>query len=161
MRPEASAFRASPLTVWVGSMRFDFAPGRDVIVGYGPGCDIALERLGNPASPPPPPRPELVLRFAGAQWVAIDLSHNGIFVDGARVSTVNIRGGQAISIGDPQHGPRLVFETGHPAGPAAAARPAPRPAAHPPPRPPVAPGPARPTAPNPGAPTQRETQRMR
>lgn len=161
MRPEASAFRASPLTVWVGSMRFDFAPGRDVIVGYGPTCDIALERLGDPASPPPPPRPELVLRFAGAQWVAIDLSHNGILVDGARVSTVNIRGGQAISIGDPQHGPRLVFETGRPAGPAAAARPAPRPAAHPPPRPPVAPGPARPTAPNPGAPTQRETQRMR
>ncbi|OBB90023.1 hypothetical protein A5781_24040 [Mycobacterium sp. 852002-30065_SCH5024008] len=98
-------------------MRFDFAPGRDVIVGYGPGSDIALERFLNPASPPPPPRPEVVLRFAGTHWVAIDLSHNGIFVDGARASTVNIRDGQAISVGDPQRGPRLVFRTGHPSGP--------------------------------------------
>ncbi|EFG77872.1 ABC transporter, ATP-binding protein [Mycobacterium parascrofulaceum ATCC BAA-614] len=160
MRPEASAFRASPLTVWVGSMRFDFAPGRDVIVGYGPGCDIALERLGNPASPPPPPRPEVVLRFTGTQWVAIDLSHNGIFVDGARAATVNIRDGQAIGIGDPQHGPRLVFETGHPAGPPAPGRPTPRPAAYPPPRPPAATRAAHPADPNLGAPTQRETQRM-
>ena len=30
-------------------MRYVFAPGRDVIVGYGPGCDIPLERLGNAA----------------------------------------------------------------------------------------------------------------
>ncbi|MBI2695699.1 ATP-binding cassette domain-containing protein [Mycobacterium nebraskense] len=165
MRPEASAFRASPLTVWVGSIRFDFAPGRDVIVGYGPACDIALERLGNPPSPLPPPRPEVVLRFAGTQWVAIDLSHNGIFVDGARASTVNIRNGQAISIGDPQRGPRLVFQTGHPAGPPAQApRPAPRPPAYPPqspPPPPVAPPPARPNDPSLRAPTQRDTQRMR
>lgn len=160
MRPEASAFRASPLTVWVGSMRFVFGPGRDVIVGYGPACDIALERLGNASSPPPPPRPEVVLRYAGTQWVAIDLSHNGIFVDGARAATVNIRDGQAIGIGDPQHGPRLVFETGHPAGPPAPGRPAPRPAAYPPPRPPAAPRPVHPADPNPGAPTQRETQRM-
>ena len=135
MRTEASAFRASPLTVWVGSMRFVFAPGRDVIVGYGPGCDIALDRLGNPTSPPPAPRPEVVLRFAGTQWVAIDLSHTGIFVDGARVSTVNIRNGQAISIGDPQRGPRLVFQTGHPAGPPGQVPPgqAPRPPPYPPP----------------------------
>ena len=166
MRTEASAFRASPLTVWVGSMRFDFAPGRDVIVGYGPGCDIALERLGNPTSPPPAPRPEVVLRFAGTQWVAIDLSHNGIFVDGARASTVNIRNGQAISIGDPQRGPRLVFQTGHPAGPPGQApRPAPRLPTYPPPQspppPPAAPQPARPNDPNLRAPTQRDTQRMR
>ena len=158
MRTEASAFRASPLTVWLGSARFDFAPGRDVIVGYGPACDIALERLGNPGAPPPPPRPEVVLRFAGTQWVAIDLSHRGIFVDGARAATVNIRDGQAISIGDPQRGPRLVFHvTAGP--PAPAPRPMPRPPAHPPP--PVAPQPPRPHAPDLQAPTQRDTQRMR
>jgi ABC transport system ATP-binding/permease protein len=174
MRTEASAFRASPLTVWAGSMRFDFAPGRDVIVGYGPGCDIALERLGNPTSPPPAPRPEVVLRFAGSQWVAIDLSHNGIFVDGARASTVNIRDGQAISIGDPQRGPRLVFQTGRPVGPPGQApRPAglpatpppqpppPPPVAPQPPPPPVAPQPTRPNDPNLRAPTERDTQRMR
>ncbi|BBZ70825.1 ATP-binding cassette domain-containing protein [Mycobacterium paraseoulense] len=166
MRPEASAFRASPLTVWVGPTRFDFAPGRDVIVGYGPACDIALERLGNPTLPPPPPRPEVVLRFTGTHWVAIDLSHNGIFVDGARASTVQIRDGQAIGIGDPQRGPRLVFQMSHPAGPPGQpARPAPRPPAYrpppPPPPAPVGPQPARPNDPNLRAPTERETQRMR
>lgn len=159
MRTEGSAFRASPLTVWVGSIRFDFAPGRDVIVGYGPGCDIALERLGPMSSPPPAPRPEVVLRFAGPDWVAIDLSHNGIFVDGTRASTVTIRDGQAIGIGDPQRGPRLTFQTGHPAG--QAPRPAPRSPAHPPPPRPVAPPPAAPNDPIPPAPTQRDTQRMR
>lgn len=166
MRPEASAFRASPLTVWVGPTRFDFAPGRDVIVGYGPACDIALERLGNPTSPPPPPRPEVVLRFAGTHWLAIDLSHNGIFVDGARASTVQIRDGQAIGIGDPQRGPRLVFQIAPSAAPPGRpARPAPPPPAYrPPPPPPPAPAwpqPARPTDPNLRAPTERETQRMR
>lgn len=154
MRPEASGFRASPLTVWVGSARFDFSPGRDVIVGYGPGSDIALERLGTPTAPPPAPRPEVVLRFAGTHWVAIDLSHNGIFVDGARASTVTIRSGHAISIGDPQRGPRLVFEIAHPAGPP---RPAPaRPPAYPPRQVPPPP----PIPPQPAAPTERETQRM-
>lgn len=163
MRPEASGFRASPLTVWVGSARFDFSPGRDVIVGYGPGSDIALERLGAPTSPPPAPRPEVVLRFAGTQWVAIDLSHNGIFVDGARASTATIHNGQAISIGDPQRGPRLVFEIAHPAGPPRQAPP--RPPAYPPrqspPPPPAPPQAARPSDPNLRAPTERETQRMR
>src|SRR5271165_6175486 len=100
MRPAASALPASPLTVWVGSMRYVFAPGRDVLVGYGRGVDIPLERLGNAAPPPPAPRPDVVLRFTGTQWVAIDRSPRGIFVDGSRVSTVDIRDGQAISIGD-------------------------------------------------------------
>ncbi|WP_244168050.1 ATP-binding cassette domain-containing protein [Mycobacterium paraffinicum] len=98
------------------------------------------------------------MRFAGTQWVAIDLSHNGIFVDGARASTVTIRNGQAISIGDPQRGPRLVFEIAHPAGPPRQA-PA-RPPAYPPP-PPVPPQPAHPGDPNLRTPTERETQRMR
>lgn len=161
MRTEASAFRASPLTVWVGSMRFDFAPGRDVIVGYGPACDIPLERLGNPAGPPPAPRAELVLRFTGTQWVAIDLSHNGIFVDGSRMSTVEIHDGRAIAIGDPQRGPRLVFQVPQPAGPPRqAAGPAQGPPRQAPPRPPVAPSPGRPNDPSLRAPTERATQRM-
>ncbi|ASQ85888.1 hypothetical protein CE197_09740 [Mycobacterium intracellulare subsp. chimaera] len=52
----------------------------------------------------------MVLRFTGAQWVAIDLSHRGIFLDGFRVPTVEIRDGLGITIGDPQHGPRLIFQ---------------------------------------------------
>ncbi len=174
MRTEASAFPASPLTVWVGSVRYVFAPGRDVIVGYGPGCDLPLERLANATQPPPAPRADVVLRFTGTHWVAIDLSHNGIFVNGSRVSTVEIRDGQAITIGDPQRGPRLVFQIAPPAGPPRQPPGPPQRPAYPPPRfpqfpqppqspppPPIAPGPTRPNDPNLGVPSERGTQRMR
>ncbi|WP_156745557.1 hypothetical protein, partial [Mycobacterium sp. E1319] len=70
MRTEAAAF---PLTVWVGSARFTFRPGRDVVVGYGPGCDLALERLVPAPQAPPAPRRDVVLRFTGTQWVALDV----------------------------------------------------------------------------------------
>lgn len=138
MPTEASAVPASPLTVWAGPSRYVFSPGRDVLVGYGPGCDIPLARLGSPA-PPPAPHPDVVLRFTGAQWVAIDLSHRGIFLDGFRVPTVEIRDGLGITIGDPQHGPRLIFQL------------APTPAA--PGHPPAG-------GPDPRVPTQSATQRM-
>ncbi len=186
MRTEGSAFAASPLTVWVGPMRYVFAPGRDVIVGYGPGCDIPLERLGNAAPPPPTPRADVVLRFTGTHWVAIDRSPDGIFINGARVPTVEIHDGQAISIGDPQRGPRLVFQisaaTGPPGRPPAppqrpaypppqrsAPRPHPPPTARPPQfrQPPPPPGAIPPRQPNPPVPpdlrvpTERATQRIR
>ena len=146
MPTEASAVPASPLTVWAGSSRYVFAPGRDVIVGYGPDRDIPLERLGGPTPPPPTPYPDVVLRFTGAHWVAIDLSHRGIFVDGYRVPTVEIRDGLAITIGDPRHGPRLVFQVAPPPG---------GPAQSPPNLPPL-----RSEDPNPRLPTQSATQRM-
>ncbi|OSC38154.1 ATP-binding cassette domain-containing protein [Mycobacterium decipiens] len=106
---------AFPLTVWVESMRYVFPPGRDVIVGGGGQCDIRLDRLG-PVHRGPAWRsiPDLVLRFTGTHWVAIDRSRTGIYVDGARMSTVDIRDGQAITIGDPQRGPRLVFQISGP-----------------------------------------------
>ncbi|MDD4868044.1 MAG: ATP-binding cassette domain-containing protein [Mycobacterium sp.] len=170
MRPEGSAFPALPLTVWIGSTRYVFVPGRDVIVGYGSGCDIALERLGNAGGPPPPPRRDVVLRFAGGQWTAIDRSPYGMFFNGARVRTVNIRDGQAITLGDPRRGPRLVFQVGAPGRPSgrprSSARPQPPAAARPgPPSP--APGtapadrPPQADTPAPPAPTQWATQRMR
>lgn len=141
MGPESFAF---PLTVLAGSIRYVFAPGRDVTVGYGTGWDIPLD---GPATPPSPtPHPEVVLRFAGNQWVAVDRSPNGILVDGYRVPTVNIRDGQAITIGDPQRGPRLIFHLGAPAGPPA------RPPAGPPARPPGRPPGAGPRAPYPPPP---------
>jgi len=119
MRSEATP-HASPLTVWVGSTRHVFPPGRDVIVGRGSQCDIRLDRLGpfDPNAGPEPP-PDLVLRFAGAHWVAIDRSHIGIFTDGVRVPTAQIRDGQSIMIGDPQRGPRLTFQLAAAAGPPA------------------------------------------
>ena len=107
----SDAFRASPLTVWVGPTRYDFQPGRDILVGFGQ-CDVPLDPPGNPAATSQPARPVLVLRFSGTHWVAIDRSPDGIFVDGARMSTVDIRDGQAITIGDPRRGPRLILGVG-------------------------------------------------
>ena len=106
MRNDAVAL---PLTVWVGPARYVFGPGRDIVVGYGSRWDIPLPLPGNAPPAAPPAQPELVLRYAGTRWVAIDNSRNGFFVDGVRVPTVDIRDGQAITIGDPQRGPRLVF----------------------------------------------------
>ena len=117
MRTETSAFPASPLTVWVGPLRYVFAPGRDVLVGHGQEVDIPLEHPGSGAPPPPQPRPDVVLRFTGTHWVAIDSSPRGMYINGSRVSRVDIHSGQAITIGDPQRGPRLVFQIGPPAGP--------------------------------------------
>lgn len=159
MPTEASALPAS-LTVWAGPARYVFTPGRDVIVGYGPGCDIPLPAPGQP-SQPPAPRVDVILRFTGSHWVAIDLSRRGIFAGGSRVSTLEIRDGLGISIGDPQHGPRLVFQTGPspgPPGPPPPAGPAYPPQA--PPVPPGAPPPGRPNDPDPRVPTQSATRRM-
>ena len=174
MGPESFAF---PLTVLVGSIRYVFAPGRDVTVGYGKEWDIPLDGPANP--PSPTPHPEVVLRFAGNQWVAVDRSPNGILVDGYRVPTVNIHDGQAITIGDPQRGPRLIFHVGAPVGPPARppagppARPPGRPHGAaprapypppPPPAPPPAPGPPAPpppSRPGPQVPTEQATRQMR
>ncbi len=159
MPTEASALPAS-LTVWAGSARYVFTPGRDVIVGYGPGCDIPLPAPGGP-SQPPPPRVDVILRFTGSHWVAIDLSRRGIFAGGSRVSTLEIRDGLGISIGDPQHGPRLVFQTA--ASPGPPGPPPPAGPAYPPQAPPVPPGappPGRPNDPDPRVPTQSATRRM-
>src|ERR1700756_506936 len=135
MRPKASAFPVSPLTVWVGSTRYVFAPGRDVLVGYGQGVDVPLDRLGSAAPPRLAPSPDVVLRCDDGHWVAIDRSPQGIFVNGSRVSTVDIRSGQAIMIGNPQRGPRLVFQIGPPSGPPGRPFGPPQPAHFPPERP--------------------------
>lgn len=110
---EASATPAAPLTVWFGPTRYVFTPGRDVLVGRGPGVDIPLGPPGGDA--PPTPQPEVVLRFTGSHWVAIDNSPRGMYVNGSRVATVDLHSGQAITIGDPRRGPRLVFQIGPPA----------------------------------------------
>ena len=161
MQTEASAFQATPLTVWVGPIRYVLHPGRDVIVGRGSQCDIPLDRP-SPATTSQTARPDLVLRFTGTHWVAIDRSPNGIFVNGARMSTVDIRNGQAITIGDPQRGPRLIFNlgpsVGPPAGPPAGRGGPPQGQNLPPP--PRRPQPAA-AQPNQYLPSERTTQRMR
>src|SRR6185312_2776255 len=111
MRTEASAFQASPLTVWVGSTRYVCLPGPDVSVGSGSQCDIRLDS-GDTAGIAKPASEDVVLRFAGTHWLAIDRTGDGIFVDGVRASTVVIEDGQAITIGDLQSARKLVFQIG-------------------------------------------------
>ncbi len=117
-----------PLIVWLGPRRYSFPTGRDVTVGLDSSADIRLDAAGPSATPP-----LVVLHYNGDQWIAVDRSEAGIFVDGVRMSTVFIHDGRAITLGDPQYGPRLVFQL--------AAPPPPPPQAPPPPMRPVAPSP--------------------
>ncbi|WP_169714665.1 ATP-binding cassette domain-containing protein [Mycobacterium celatum] len=116
------------MTVWVGSKRYTFPAGRDVTVGRDTRSDIHLDGMEPTTSPT-----HLVLHHDGRQWVALDRSQHGIYVDGVRMSTVFIRDGRAITLGDPRHGPKLVFQLATPAPPPPR-RGAPVPQAGPPPR---------------------------
>gem|GEM_PF-1190088 len=130
-----------PLIVWLGPRSYTFAAGHDVTIGVGPTVDIRLDGVGGSGVPP-----LVIVHFNGNQWIAVDRSEAGIYVDGVRMSTVFIHDGRAITLGDPQHGPRLVFRLAAPiaAPPPPPMRrpapppPAPRPAPHfqPPPPPP-------------------------
>src|ERR1700733_3386257 len=103
---------ASPLIVWFGPHRYTFPVGRDVTIGRDNRADIRLDGVGTSAAPT-----HAVLHHNGRQWIAVDRSQAGIYVDGVRMSTVFIHDGRAINLGDPQHGPRLVFQLGVPPPP--------------------------------------------
>src|SRR5580692_4983780 len=126
----STATSGSPLVVWLGRRRYSFATGRDVTVGLDSSADIRLDPAGPSVTPP-----LVVLHYNGDQWLAVDRSEAGIFVDGVRMSTVFIHDGRAITLGDPQYGPRLVFQL------AAPPPPPPPPQAPPPPMRPAAPPP--------------------
>jgi ABC-type multidrug transport system ATPase subunit len=93
------------LTVrYEGSTR-TFAPGNDVVIGRDLRADV---RIAHPLIS----RAHLVLRFDQGRWVAIDNgSLNGMFANGRRVPSVDIRDGQTLNIGNPD-GPQLTFEVG-------------------------------------------------
>ncbi|MCG5431733.1 ATP-binding cassette domain-containing protein [Mycobacterium sp. MYCO198283] len=98
---------ASPpaLTVRYDGSHHTFAPGHDVVIGRDLRADI---RVAHPLVS----RAHVTMRFAQGRWTAIDNgSLNGMFVDGRRVSTVDVRDGQSLTIGNPD-GPRLSFEVG-------------------------------------------------
>jgi len=117
---------APPLIVWLGRQRFTFPAGRSVTVGRDNRSDIRLDGVGT-----------VLLHYNGRQWIAVDRGEAGIYVDGVRMSTVFIHDGRAVTLGDPQRGPRLVFQLGAPPPPP------PRPAPPPPMRhaPPLRPPP--------------------
>lgn len=93
------------LTVRTDRAQSTFAPGRDVVVGNDVRADM---RVAHPLIA----RAHLLLRFAEGRWTAVDNnSLNGMFVNGRRVPTAEIRDGQTVNIGKPD-GPRLTFEVG-------------------------------------------------
>lgn len=100
---------ASPLIVWFGHDRYTFPVGRDVTIGRDGRADIRVDGVGAPT--------HVVVHHNGRQWIAVDRGEGGIYVDGVRMSTVFIHDGRAITLGDPQHGPRLVFQLGPPPPP--------------------------------------------
>ncbi|OPX12470.1 ATP-binding cassette domain-containing protein [Mycobacterium sp. AT1] len=102
-RPSPSA-----LTVRHGGADRTFTPGQDVFVGRDLRADV---RVVDPLVS----RVHLVLRFEHAiGWIAFDnRSLNGVFVDGRRVSSAEIRGVRTIDLGAPD-GPRLLFESDRP-----------------------------------------------
>ncbi|BBX65506.1 ABC transporter ATP-binding protein [Mycobacterium saskatchewanense] len=86
-----------------------FAPGRDVVVGSDVRADL---RVAHPLVA----RAHLLLRFDNGRWIAVDNnSLNGVFLNGQRVATVDIRDGQALNVGKPD-GPRVTFRVGHHTG---------------------------------------------
>lgn len=112
---------ASSLTVWIGSNTYTFPPGRDVVVSQDIRADIRIDGVDTSASPTSSVSSTspiyLVLHHDGKRWIAVDRSESGIYVDGVRMSTVFIHDGRAITLGDPQHGLRLVFRLTAPAPP--------------------------------------------
>ncbi|WP_322857363.1 ATP-binding cassette domain-containing protein [Mycobacterium shigaense] len=98
------------LTVRSNRSQASFAPGRDVVVGSDLHADV---RVAHPVVA----RAHLLLRFDRGRWIAIDNhTQNGLFDDGRRVSTVDIRDGQSLTLGLPD-GPRLSFDVGRHQGP--------------------------------------------
>jgi ABC transport system ATP-binding/permease protein len=93
-----------PLTVYLGTAMYTFPGGREVTVGRADTSDIRVEAAQRQAIS----RTHLVLRHEGGEWLAIDKSRNGIYVAGARVSTVPIDDDTTVAVGDPM-GPRLTF----------------------------------------------------
>ncbi|WP_437339794.1 FHA domain-containing protein [Mycobacterium asiaticum] len=93
------------LTVRYDGAERTFAAGNDVVIGRDLRADV---RVAHPLIS----RVHLLLRFDQGRWVAIDNgSLNGLYVNGRRVSAVDIQDGQRINIGNPD-GPALDFEVG-------------------------------------------------
>ena len=95
---------APPLVVWLGEAMYTFGPGRDITVGRGSDADIRVEVAERQAIS----RIHLVLRPDRDQWVAIDKSRNGIYLNGARANNVPIDDDMRITLGAPD-GPPLTF----------------------------------------------------
>jgi len=94
---------APAITIRSGGWQRTFAPGRDIVVGRDLHADVRIPHPGVSRS-------HLILRYLHGAWVAVDdNSSNGIFVDGRRVQSVEVRDQRTIHLGDPD-GPLVTFE---------------------------------------------------
>lgn len=99
-RPAAPA-----LTVRSDGSERTFAAGHDVVVGRDLRADV---RIAHPLIS----RAHLVLRFDHGRWMAIDNgSLNGMFVNGRRMTSVDITDGTTVNVGNPD-GPTINFGVG-------------------------------------------------
>lgn len=101
-----------PLVVRLGESMFAFAPGPDITVGRDssrPGQDLHRHIRVDTAAKQAISRVHMVLHADGPQWVAIDKSRNGIYVNGKRVGSVPIDDDVRINLGAPD-GPALTFQ---------------------------------------------------
>ncbi len=100
---------APALTVRHDGSQRTFAAGHDVVVGRDLRADV---RIAHPLVS----RAHLLLRFDRDRWAVIDNgSLNGLFVNGRRVQTADIRDGMTVNIGNPD-GPLLGFDVGRATG---------------------------------------------
>lgn len=100
---------APVLTVRYDGSERTFAAGHDVVVGRDLRADV---RIAHPLIS----RAHLVLRFDHGRWMAIDNgSLNGMFVNGRRMSSVDITDGLNINVGNPD-GPAMHFGLGRDQG---------------------------------------------
>ncbi|MEV3900984.1 ATP-binding cassette domain-containing protein [Mycobacterium sp. NPDC050551] len=111
MSPSAVPTLTPTITVCSAHGRHTFAPGQDVVIGRDVRADVRIPH-------PKVSRSHVVLRHLDESWVAVDdTSLHGIYADGRRVQSVEVRGGQTIHLVAPD-GPQLRFELGAPASPA-------------------------------------------
>ena len=93
------------ITVRSGGWQRTFAPGHEIVVGRDVHADVRILHPGISRS-------HLILRHLDGDWIAVDdNSSNGIFVDGHRVKSVEIRDQRTLHLGNPD-GPLLTFELG-------------------------------------------------
>ena len=98
---------APAITIRSSGWQRTFAAGHEVIIGRDLHADVRVPHPGISRS-------HLILRHLDGGWRAVDNnSSNGIFVNGQRVRSVEIRDQQTIHLGNPD-GPMLTFELGTP-----------------------------------------------
>ncbi|HEY8473218.1 MAG TPA: FHA domain-containing protein [Natronosporangium sp.] len=137
------------LVVSIDGRRQSFVPGRPVVFGRGPDCQVVLNdtRVS---------RRHLEASWQQGAWVVRDLgSVNGSYRDGRRLTAEPIAGTVAVRLGHVSNGPLVELSVANPVPPPPPAPPpappAPRSPAPPPPPPPTAP-PQAPATPAPAPP---------